>query len=245
MLMDEHEKRSLITEKVHGLLNRGAITEAKAERLIKTIPTTPADQLDASLQVLEQLSQLDPTYLMEFSEKLDAGRRRVHEVLDQMGLSEQALSLAKHNTEMQSDLARIDAFLSLMEDPGERAHFAADVEAIAALPSWAQLIHPAGHPAMDTVTAALVGWLIGHNFVDPAVGAIALIEDEDGEELFRVLDEDGEPRFEASVEELRGNFDYMFETVGLTPQERMLAEFAFREKFGTPLNPDEDEALAH
>lgn len=245
MQMDEQGKRNLIIERVHGLLNNGAISEAKAEKLIKSIPTTPVDQLDASLQVLDQLSQVDPKQVREFSEWLELNRCKVYALLEQLGLSEKALALAKYNTEMQTDPVKLQAFVEMMEDPEERRHFAEDVESIAALPTWAQLIHPAGHPAMDATTAALVGWLVGHNFVDPKVCGIALVDGDDGEERFRVLDEDGEPVFEAAVEELRDNFGYMFDTVRYTPEERMLAEFAFREKFGVPLDPDEDEALVH
>lgn len=97
--MDEHEKRSLIQEKVHSLLSNGAITHEKFDRLLKAIPTTPAEQLDASLYVLDQLAKANPEYIRNWSQNLDDNRKRLHELVDELGLSEPAAKMAHENAE--------------------------------------------------------------------------------------------------------------------------------------------------
>ncbi len=232
--MTEQEKRNLIVEKVHSLYDKGAIDDARRQRLLDALPRTDDRYLDASLQAIQQLCEMQVDVLRKHIEDLDTARRMMHEAIDRLECSDEAKKLAHETTNYQSSAEVIQQVLTALADPTERAAFAQDLDEMVKLPTWALKLHPTGYPMMSEVMAALVGWLLQLDICDPPVAGIRIVEDDEGDR-FQMLGEGGEVGFEAGVDELRENFQGLFRVAGLSAEERLLAEFAFHERMGIPL----------
>ena len=89
-------------------------------------------------------------------------------------------------------------------------------------------LRPSRFPGMSLFMAAVVGYVLGASFTDPAVAEIKVSE---GENLVYVR-QVGAVGFDGiqSLEDLRNNWNRLMDAAGLTPEERRRAVELFRAK---------------
>jgi hypothetical protein len=82
-------------------------------------------------------------------------------------------------------------------------------------------LNPSRFPGMSPFMAAIVGFVLGESYTDPAIAEIAVSEAENLVYIRKV----GGVGFEGiqSLEDLRGNWNRLMDVAGLTPEERAKA----------------------
>jgi len=89
-------------------------------------------------------------------------------------------------------------------------------------------LHPSRFPGMSPFMAAIVGFVLGESFTDPAIAEINVSE---AENLVYVPKESA-VGFDGlqSLEDLGNNWNRLMDVAGLTPEERAAAVAMFRQK---------------
>lgn len=89
-------------------------------------------------------------------------------------------------------------------------------------------LRPSRFPGMSPFMAAIVGYVLGESFTDPAIAEIKVSEAENLVYIRRA----GGVGFDGiqSLEDLRNNWNRLMDAAGLTPQERKRAVELFRRK---------------
>jgi hypothetical protein len=89
-------------------------------------------------------------------------------------------------------------------------------------------LNPARFPGMSPFMAAIVGYVLGESFTNPAIAELTVSESEN----LVYIRKDGAVGFDGiqSLEDLRNNWNRLIGVAGLTPEERREAVQLFTSK---------------
>lgn len=89
-------------------------------------------------------------------------------------------------------------------------------------------LHPARFPGMSPLMAAIVGYVLGESFTNPAIAELTVSEREN----LVYIRQEGAVGFEGiqSLEDLRNNWNRLLDAAGLTDEERKEAVRLFNMK---------------
>ena len=99
------------------------------------------------------------------------------------------------------------------------------------MPTLAEKLHPSRFSEMSPFMAAIVAYVLGEAWTEPAIAEITVSEAED---LVYVRKADG-AGFDGiqNLSDLRNNWNRLIDAAGLTPDERREAVALFRERIET------------
>ena len=99
------------------------------------------------------------------------------------------------------------------------------------MPTLAEKLHPSRFSEMSPFMAAIVAYVLGEAWTEPAIAEITVSEAED---LVYVRQADG-AGFDGiqNLSDLRNNWNRLIDAAGLTPDERREAVALFRERIET------------
>lgn len=92
-------------------------------------------------------------------------------------------------------------------------------------------LRPTRFPGMSPMMAAIVGYVVGESYTDPAIAEITVSENEN----LVYIRKEGAVGFDGlqSLEDMRNNWNRLLDVAGLTPDERKEAVRLFRERIET------------